>query len=1012
MLLILIASAAAAILQAETVPSQNSNSGHVASPEKFEDLYRSASFEVNTVHRSRLPKEPNADSASVTGSASAARAVSEKVVNSVAVTSPNGNFLERSASWTLPEGERELRLRAWNGTRLTIVKPRQTVEHYVDGTPEKLTAFPYGPVLQAAGFSGSLKEFQQPEAFTEFRQFRGKSPESDVDSIVYERRSGKKGTVNRVIRLYFSATNPAQPICCQSFTDTDGVQEVMAAVTVLDWTVQGSRLEYAFRVETPQQPVVLTKVHGEQIREDIEPEVFELNEFAGNPFITSFVSGRQISQANYFAERKPESLPSTGSVLLQWCYINDGLLVCAGVFIFIKRRQCRARSAALVAAISMFQMQAGCSHQESGPIVVEFPESPGNTIPQWETFRMEFLLKGAEGNPFDSRDISVEAEFTSPSGKRSLHPAFFRIDHTVAIENGRESVRETGLEHWEVRWTPTEVGTHRWVLHVKSGQKHGSHSGEFHCEPGEGSGFVRLSKQDPRYFETSDGSFFYPVGHHTRSPEDTRSNAGEEDSQKYGRLRTEKYRRWFQQMSQNGENFCELWMSPWWLGLEWTPSQPGYQGVGHYNQIHAAQLDRILELAEQYGIRVMLYTMNHGQLSTVIDREWSGNPFNSGNGGPVDSPTEYLKSVECFQRQQDRLRYILARWGHSTSLFGITLCSEIDWIDPFYGEEAPDDSTVADGVAQDKRPIQKDRSGVEAWFARLAQYVRNTDCHGHLVTVQRSHLEDSQRLWANPEFDVIFPNSYRTQLESSLVTKQLDRPACGIADGCIGLTRHFQDQKKPVLIAEWGGHHLQNPPAVLGADLHTGIWAMSMSELSGVTGFWWWIDLDHANLYGNFRALSAFWNGVDRRNKGLTSRICPVRFRMPIEKDRQEIIPHATREAILLANDSELYGYIYDLHMNMGNVPAARHADVRYTGHTEFFVDLPPQLKAGRYRIEYWDTFKGAILETDEVTVGEKGLLPVRNCGTDVALRMTRLAVSTDIQTAAAQELRESLSGH
>ncbi len=167
----------------------------------------------------------------------------------------------------------------------------------------------------------------------------------------------------------------------------------------------------------------------------------------------------------------------------------------------------------------------------------------------------------------------------------------------------------------------------------------------------------------------------------TRSPFDDRGNApvfdGFQDrnaprsSDKEGALRTEVYERWFKKMHASGENFCSIWMAPWWLEIEWSPTREGYQGIGYYNQKHAAQLDRIFELAEKYQISILLFTSNHGRLSTFVDAEWFDNPNRIENGGTAGSITEYLASDICRANEERRLRYILSRWGYSTACLGL-----------------------------------------------------------------------------------------------------------------------------------------------------------------------------------------------------------------------------------------------------------------------------------------------------------------------------------------------------
>ena len=323
----------------------------------------------------------------------------------------------------------------------------------------------------------------------------------------------------------------------------------------------------------------------------------------------------------------------------------------------------------------------GCGSQSSSDIIVEaaFPSQ----IEQWTPVKFRFDLTDTVGNPYDPDEIEVEFKAVAPDGTKFSHPAFFTRDYNVVFDHGREVARDTGLQHWELRWTPTQAGEYDWEILAKTKLARRTLVGRSHCTPTQKPGFVKVAERDPQYFEFSDGSFYYPIGHVTRSPSDARWRDNEQENIKVHLAlleeRTYAYERWFEQMSANNENFCSLWMTPWWLGIEWSESYPGYEGLGRYNQIHAAQLDRIFAAAERNGIYVLLFVTNHGQLSTVTDTEWDKSPYRKANGGPVEYASQFMKNAECEKKTQHRLRYILARWGYSPSLFGIAISTETDW---------------------------------------------------------------------------------------------------------------------------------------------------------------------------------------------------------------------------------------------------------------------------------------------------------------------------------------------
>lgn len=98
----------------------------------------------------------------------------------------------------------------------------------------------------------------------------------------------------------------------------------------------------------------------------------------------------------------------------------------------------------------------------------------------------------------------------------------------------------------------------------------------------------------------------------------------------------------------------------------------GYAGLGYYNQMLAATFDRVFELAESSGLRIMLTLEdnNEQQPDGQLD-SWEWNPYNRANGGFCMKPSDYFKTPEVRSAYKKRLRYILARWGYSTSLWAL-----------------------------------------------------------------------------------------------------------------------------------------------------------------------------------------------------------------------------------------------------------------------------------------------------------------------------------------------------
>jgi len=91
------------------------------------------------------------------------------------------------------------------------------------------------------------------------------------------------------------------------------------------------------------------------------------------------------------------------------------------------------------------------------------------SLHRYELLEVKIDLDATYDNPFDPEQISVEAEFIAPSGKRIVVPGFFTQDFERVVKEGREILRKVGAPYFAVRFTPTEVGTYRYRI-VATGQ--------------------------------------------------------------------------------------------------------------------------------------------------------------------------------------------------------------------------------------------------------------------------------------------------------------------------------------------------------------------------------------------------------------------------------------------------------------------------------------------------------------------------------------------------------------
>jgi len=323
--------------------------------------------------------------------------------------------------------------------------------------------------------------------------------------------------------------------------------------------------------------------------------------------------------------------------------------------------------------LSVIRQIRGGFRLASGELRIRDVKFPARPAKRFRKFEVTFQVDATYTNPFDPDDIDVEGRFVFPDGREVAVPAFYSIAYEPAAGvtqlQGGIPFKPTGEQCWRLRFAPPVAGAFRFYVTAKDakGRTARSEAYSFTSVAAGGPGFVRVSKSNPMYFEDSaDGSLFFGAGANvawTRTGDPGKPAACYE---------------YYFDRAKGLMSSTRVWMCHW-AWLEWTPqvtepgtSWMGYAGVGYYNQMVAAEFDRVFELAERHGLRVMLVTDdNNEHYETGGAEEWFGNPYNTINGGPCARPSEVFSSPEARRLYRNRLRYIIAHWGYSTSLWAI-----------------------------------------------------------------------------------------------------------------------------------------------------------------------------------------------------------------------------------------------------------------------------------------------------------------------------------------------------
>jgi hypothetical protein len=538
-------------------------------------------------------------------------------------------------------------------------------------------------------------------------------------------------------------------------------------------------------------------------------------------------------------------------------------------------------------------------------------------------------------NPYDRAQVSVYADFTAPSGKTWRVPAFwyhdyyFTFDETfkeasgvsgVASLNpeepqGLEKVEWQGEPRYRLRVMPDEAGEWNARLYVEQfGILTQSMPFSFRVEPGKKTrGMIEVDPTNKRFFRYRSGETFIPIG----------INLG---WWTHSARKTYDYEVWMGKMSAAGMNFARIWLAPWGFALHWGNSYDNFDD----RQNSAARLDRVLRIAEENGVYIMLTLNNHGQFSSQVNPNWRENPYNILNNGILTRPEHFFSNAKAKAAYKNELAYIIGRWGYSEMIMAWELFNEVNWTDNY----------------------QINAVNINNWHREMARFLKENDYRGRMVTTSYNYEQGAA--YRLEEIDFVNPHNYDYNDKSIPATL----PA--VLNQLHGL------YDKPVLQSEiginWqnGYSTAQVDPA--GITLRQAAWAGMMGGGAGGAMHWWWDSWVHpGDLYHQFRGAAAF-----SRKLNLSGAYEPL----------SASFSRGSLAALGYSYPDRVYGYIYDTRWVHSN---DKSTDI--SGATMNIV-----LPAGTYAITYYNAHTGEEISTGEFTAaGGSGVLNLPAFRADVA---------------------------
>ncbi len=355
--------------------------------------------------------------------------------------------------------------------------------------------------------------------------------------------------------------------------------------------------------------------------------------------------------------------------------------------------------------------------------------------------------KGAEKlNPFDPVDVDITVDFihTDKDGAMDTikgYGFYYQEYRRNSNMKGWGVIRNVTHSNFRVRFTPQKTGKWKCIAYVGGrGTKETliSPELEFTVVRSDLSGFMKISENN-HYFEV-DGELFLPLGMNmpTQGGTATGYRSGGANPAEYVA-----YLDKIQELRNSGGNYFRYMTTPWTTEVE-------FEILGDYTDRlpQAWEMDQLVEKCEDIDIRIHWNMSYMTQLSYIgvfglYFWDWTdardsmcqcdllpnwfekdvGFCYHTDPTYGVETVDEFLTDKDLIRYYQNRLRYMVARWGYSTHIGIFELYNEINFSGVLF--ELTDDCKL--DQASQYKPYFNDTSYVRKisdWQVEMGRYLK------------------------------------------------------------------------------------------------------------------------------------------------------------------------------------------------------------------------------------------------------------------------------------------------
>jgi hypothetical protein len=532
-------------------------------------------------------------------------------------------------------------------------------------------------------------------------------------------------------------------------------------------------------------------------------------------------------------------------------------------------------------------------------------------VERFERLTIPIHLSATYENAFDPREINVQAEVETPSGKTEQVPAFFFQDFkSVALTEDQEILLPKRCDPWRLYYRPQQVG--RYKLHVIVGDRSGmarTPDQTFEVVASQRKGFLRVSKIDPRYFEFDNGESYFGIGPSGWMRESNYIFGGNPRW-----VSTRRLDDYYGRKARAGCNY-DYCLAEFFGRL--------YTRGGYIDQHVAWKCEHRVRTMEEQGI---YWVTCYDDLCRSICYGLDTLPYSEAQGGPCRTIEELYFHPRAIQMQRDHLRYFVGRMADSPALMVWAI-----------GDEGQAGARFS--------PLM-----TRSWIKGLQNYVREIDVYQH------PHIMcEGPRSLAEGGDAIIIPDWYFHR-DVDAVTLSLE------------LMQKYGQFNCPLINPEGGMVEWTKPEDALGPKRALYYLSGERWKFPEAISFHnhLWISLFLKNAVGGTEWMGAF---IDRKNElyhatAMRNYLAGESLTKPHWEMATASVSNEDLRGFCLTSEGKSLAWVQNRFYTWLEAGHQGKTPPTIAGAE---VSIPVK-KDGAYRVELWDTRSGKVVSSSNAT--------------------------------------------